>query len=385
MRRIGWPACLLLGSLSLLATSPSRAAGDAGAGNTLYHTTYKCTDCHAAVLTPSNPVRSGATVAGLQDALGAVAAMSQRYSFTLAARPADIADIAAYIASVTASAPAAPDLNQHGLTGSWYQPATDGQGIEVEVFPDASAPGTGFMQVSWFTFDTVVGGADRERWYTAGGPVVSGQPTATLTIYRNVGGVFNAPPVTTAVAVGTATVSFDSCASGRLVYAFSDGSARSGSIALTRLTQNVTCQATAARPTNADFAYSGNWYTPATSGQGVTVEVNPASSALFLAWYTYAPDGIGTGASVQRWYTGLASYVAGARTVTVELRETSGGAFDAPTVPPPATVAVGTGTLTFQSCSSATLSYVFTGGTNAGQAGTIALSRVGPVPPGCAA
>ena len=27
------------------------------------------------------------------------------------------------------------DLNQHGLTGSWYEPATSGQGVEVEVFP----------------------------------------------------------------------------------------------------------------------------------------------------------------------------------------------------------------------------------------------------------
>ncbi len=56
-------------------------------------------------------------------------------------------------ASVTAPA-AALDLNQHGLTGSWYDAATSGQGVEVEVFPDLSAPGTGFAQVSWFTYDT---------------------------------------------------------------------------------------------------------------------------------------------------------------------------------------------------------------------------------------
>ena len=28
------------------------------------------------------------------------------------------------------------DLNQHGLTGSWYEAATSGQGLEVEVFPN---------------------------------------------------------------------------------------------------------------------------------------------------------------------------------------------------------------------------------------------------------
>ena len=30
------------------------------------------------------------------------------------------------------------DQNQHGLSGSWYEPATSGQGFEVEVFPAAS-------------------------------------------------------------------------------------------------------------------------------------------------------------------------------------------------------------------------------------------------------
>jgi hypothetical protein len=34
-------------------------------------------------------------------------------------------------------------LDQHGLTGSWYEPATSGQGIEVEVFPDLAGPGNG--------------------------------------------------------------------------------------------------------------------------------------------------------------------------------------------------------------------------------------------------
>jgi hypothetical protein len=59
-------------------------------------------------------------------------------------------------------------------------------------------------------------------------------------------------------------------------------------------TQNVTCSTTSPYPTNADFALSGNWYDPATSGQGLTVEVNPGSGAFFAPWYTYAPNGAGT-------------------------------------------------------------------------------------------
>jgi hypothetical protein len=58
-------------------------------------------------------------------------------------------------------------MNQHGLTGSWYEPATDGQGFEVEVYPDFVAAGTGSVFVSWFTYDTTAGGADRQPGQTA--------------------------------------------------------------------------------------------------------------------------------------------------------------------------------------------------------------------------
>jgi hypothetical protein len=64
--------------------------------------------------------------------------------------------------------------------------------------------------------------------------------------------------------------------------------------------------------------------------------------------------------------------------------ETSGGVFDTPTPITQASVAVGTATVTFTSCSSAQLTFSFTSGGNAGHAGMIALSRVGPVPAGCA-
>ena len=96
------------------------------------------------------------------------------------------------------------EVNQHGLTGSWYEPATGGQGLAVEIYPNVS-PGTGVAFMSWFTFDTIAGGAERQRWYTLQGPVVTGQPTASLTIYQNSGGNYNAPPATSAQPVGTAT------------------------------------------------------------------------------------------------------------------------------------------------------------------------------------
>lgn len=281
--------------------------------------------------------------------------------------------------------PAAPDLDQQGLTGSWYEPATSGQGFEVEVFPDFLAPGRGLVQVSWFTYDSVAGGADRQRWYTLSGPVVSGQPTASLSIYQNTGGNFNAPPITNGQAVGTATLAFDTCTSGLLTYAFNDGTGRAGSIPLTRITQSMTCSTGAARPVDADFALSGNWYAAATSGQGFTIEVNPASKTAFAAWYTYAPAGASAGPAGQRWYTAQsAGLVAGARTIALQIYETTGGMFDAPTPPGQKSVVVGSATLAFQNCSQATFDYRFTGGSSSGMSGTINLTRVGPVPVGCA-
>jgi hypothetical protein len=214
------------------------------------------------------------------------------------------------------------------------------------------------------------------------GNVQGGQPTASLTIYRNVGGNFNGPPVTNGVPVGTATLRFDSCTSGQLTYDFADGSGRSGAIALTRLTQNATCSTTSARPTNADFALSGNWYNPSTAGQGFTVEVSPGSSTLFLAWYTYAPAAAGAGAEGQRWYTGQGAFSPGMRSIPFTFYETTGGTFDS-VIGVPHSVPVGTGTLIFQSCSGARLDFNFTGGSSSGTSGAIALSRIGPVPQGC--
>jgi hypothetical protein len=137
-----------------------------------------------------------------------------------------------------------------------------------------------------------------------------------------------------------------------------------------------------AKATDPDFALSGNWYDPTTSGQGLVAEVNPASAALFVTWYTYAAAGQAAAAAGQRWFTAQSAYTAGTRSEALTLYETTGGVFNAG-APAPQTTAVGTATLTFASCASATFNYNFTTGSNAGHSGTIGLSRVGRTPPGC--
>lgn len=279
--------------------------------------------------------------------------------------------------------PSAPNIDQQGLTGSWYQPITSGQGMEIEVYPDFVAPGTGYLQGGWFTFDYAASdGADHNRWYTFGGNVQSGDSAALLSLYQNVGGNFDAPPVTSGVQVGQVGVSFSDCITGQLNYTFTDGSGRVGTVPLTRLTPNVSCAQAGSTSGNGDFGLSGNWFDPTKSGQGFIVELNPVAKVLFFAWYTYAVNGQPLGASGQRWYTGQANYVPGERSIPLSLYETTGGLFNS-TAPAPTTAEVGTGVFTFTSCSAATLTFTFTGGSNAGQSGTINLGRVGPTPASC--
>jgi lysyl endopeptidase len=275
------------------------------------------------------------------------------------------------------------NIDQHGLTGSWYQPTTDGQGIELEIYKDLNGVGTGFMQGSWFTFDaTASGGADHNRWYTFSGSVSKATTGVSLPLYQNVGGNFNAPPVTSATQVGNVTLTFINCTTAQFRYVFTDGSNQSGTMSLIRLMQNVSCAAADSSPGPSDFGLSGNWYDPTRGGQGLVFELNPVSRVLFFAWYTYAVGGRFQGAAGQRWYTAQAAYTPGMRTIPVLLYETAGGRLNSPT-PVTASAEVGNATLVFSSCAAAKLTYVFTGGSNAGESGIIDLVRVGPTPSSC--
>ncbi|HKE39606.1 MAG TPA: sialidase family protein [Casimicrobiaceae bacterium] len=292
---------------------------------------------------------------------------------------------AAVFLSITPNASRAFDLNHHGLTGSWFKPSTNGQGVELEVYQDLIGPGTGFLQGSWFTYDyKAPDGASGQRWYTFSGNVPTGQATASLTLYQNTGGNFDAPPITSAVQVGSVQLTAVDCAHLTLVYTFTDGSARSGTIDLVRLTPNVTCSNIGPDTTEADFGYSGNWFDRMTSGQGIVLELNRIAPVVFIAWYTYAPNGQLLGEMGQRWYTGQASYAPGARSLPMTLYETTGGLFDQ-SPPTTTTVPVGTATATLTSCTALQLTYNFTGGSSAGSSRTIEMSRVGPTPADCGA
>ena len=267
------------------------------------------------------------------------------------------------------------NADQHGITGSWFNAATGGQGLEIEVFPDSGGVGQGILFGGWFTYD--IGATGGQRWYALEGGVTNTSSIALLGIYAGSGGNFAAPPAIAATQVGTATMTFNSCGNALLNYSFYDG--RVGTIPLSRLTANITCGNAGDNGTApSNYLLSGSWSDASTGGQGFVFDVNPTQNNFFAAWYTYAPNGQQTGGpGSERWYTIQTGFNAGDTSFTnAPIYVTTGGVFNAATSP---TIApVGTASLTFTSCTAAALTYAFTAGVNTGLSGTLNLTRTGP-------
>jgi serine protease len=251
-----------------------------------------------------------------------------------------------------------------GFSGPWYNPNTSGQGFFIDV--DAQR---NYVFSGWYTYD--VNGqpgpnAPRElRWYTAQNSYSPGETTKVLQVYRNVGGNFDDTPVTTGVQIGTATLSFQSCNTGRFDYQINaDGQNRTGTIPLSRLGSDPYCASGTLPPLSLSQnginpSLSGAWYEPRTSGQGFQFTFLPLDgNQVFLSWFTYDLNGqSGTGPSSQRWYTINGTYTPGsAQALGLTINETIGGRFDV-RPPNPTTTPVGTADLRILSCDRASLTY----------------------------
>ena len=277
------------------------------------------------------------------------------------------------------------NLDQQGLTGAWGRANTPGtyQGFLFDVFPDNVAPGHGTAFAGWYTYD-VAGGSGGQRWYALQGDVYSNSSSALLGIYTRSGGNLNSgssPPV---VQVGTATLSFSSCSTGMLVYAFDDG--RAGSIPLSRVGDNTTCGGSGnngVEPANSKF--SGGWGTPNASGMGFVIDIIPSQTILFGSWYTFYPAGNLAPSPRQQWFVFSDSNFAPTATATsssnVPLLQPSGGSFDATVGGGVTMTTVGSVSLNFTSCTTAKFTYAIS--TESVNTTTVDLVRLSPAPAGC--
>ena len=130
--------------------------------------------------------------------------------------------------------------------------------------------------------------------------------------------------------------------------------------------------------TDGDFAISaaltGAWFDPATAGQGFMLDVIPSTQQIALAWFTYsaqpATGNAAVGVDGHEWLTAQGPYAQNTAELTVTL--TTGGIFDDPN--PVSNESAGSITLTFQSCSEATLAFTL----DDGRTGSISLERLTP-------
>ncbi|MFK7957931.1 MAG: peptidylprolyl isomerase [Lysobacterales bacterium] len=131
-----------------------------------------------------------------------------------------------------------------GLSGTWFNAATPGQGWLVDVIDSGDRKE---VFIAWFTYDVNAPASDegagfgstQHRWFTASGTFTG--DTAALTISRNTGGVFNDPAPTTTEAVGTMTVQFADCTNGILAFDFDDEAITDDMVNITRLSPDAFC------------------------------------------------------------------------------------------------------------------------------------------------
>jgi len=107
-----------------------------------------------------------------------------------------------------------------GLNGSWFNPATDGQGFFIDVFPEIKK-----VFLSWFTYDTTRPsnsvtanlGEPGHRWVTAFGPFSDNH--ADLEIDVTKGGLFDSrTPTPKHNSGGSINVEFKNCNEGTITY-----------------------------------------------------------------------------------------------------------------------------------------------------------------------
>ena len=137
------------------------------------------------------------------------------------------------------SAEAQVNINP-GMSGSWFNPATPGQGLLIDVIPNRNE-----VVIGWFTFDLQASlslGAREHRWFTAEGGFDGNR--AHLTVYNTSGGRFNSPIPVLTEAAGQAELVFESCIRAKLSFSINDGPA--GAIDLVRLSPDVYCATAAA-------------------------------------------------------------------------------------------------------------------------------------------
>jgi YVTN family beta-propeller protein len=184
-----------------------------------------------------------------------------------------------------------------GISGTWFDPAHDGEGWFVELLDENQA------LVYWFTYTPpAVGGERAQAWIGGIGRIEgSGIVVEAAESWISTGPPFGPdfdPERVSLSPWGKIVLSFSGCDSGVMHYRSDDPDYGNGSLDLVRVSRidTLDCRApdeTPDPPTGESGVFpalSGAWYDPAHEGEGWLLEILPGQQAL-LAWFSYDPEG----------------------------------------------------------------------------------------------
>jgi hypothetical protein len=175
-----------------------------------------CLQIYSAPVDPQNPAAN--RIGSALDDFGSVE-LVQGQNYYFVAQPFKSSETGEFF---YVFAPPAPFRVNKGLSGNWYDPATNGQGFAFDALISLN-----LFTLSWFTFDlerpdasvAALIGEPGHRWMTALGPIDG--DTVNLDIYWASGMTFDSadPPLNLPqLKDGTITIKFISCVEAILDY-----------------------------------------------------------------------------------------------------------------------------------------------------------------------
>lgn len=184
-----------------------------------------------------------------------------------------------------------------GLSGSWFDPAKEGQGFTIQVLSGDSA------LLTWFTYDT-----QGNQFWLQGVGNRTGNTLNFEQLLRFEGHRFGQdfkPEDRVVIAGGSLELVFDSCNSAVATYSGSD-ELPADVLNVQRLTivAGFDCESQVAPTLSGSIhrGLSGAWFEPAQNGQGWMIELLSEDLAL-VYWFTFDTQGR------QRWLMGVAVIV----------------------------------------------------------------------------
>ena len=203
-----------------------------------------------------------------------------------------------------------PFVLEAGISSSWYDPAHDGEGFQIEML------GNGLAVMYWYTYDK--NGA--QDWLVGVGDML-GNRIEFHKLYRVSGGEFGPgfdPDNISRDVIGSASFIWSGCDEGDMSYWIGP---RHGRMQLSRITHlmGIDCGKTPVPPESEEAYLSGSWYDPTHDGEGYNIEVL-SNGQVVIYWYSFDPEGN------RRWFFGVGDIVDG-KLVFNDLKTTSGGIF----------------------------------------------------------